>query len=376
MLAACGNEIPDRVPAAPDISNYIPCRLTGKPFWEIYVRENPPLWKAYIEAVKELGIDGWFIYGNFGFQYATDVRWDYGSDIRKNEEKWEVADLVHTPDGTLRQMRLVQDYNPPTKVEKIIKNIKDDFAKLRHLYSPVTGYDPELFTVQREELGELGIMGVNIHVPGFPAYLDSFDGNLESLTYAYYDHPELFEELRQLHHKQAVASAELVADSGIVDSVLLGMSGAITLQSPELFDALSLPTIKEVTKILKTAGVVTGLHSCGKEYHIVKRCAEETDLDYINPLEVPPMGDCNLAQLSKEFGDKIALMGNLHTTKVMLDGTVDDVRRQSLQAIRDAGINGGFVLSTGDQCGMWTPLENIREMVRTVEECGYYPLQL
>ena len=37
--------------------------LTGKPFWDIEMRETPPLWKAYIEAVKYFGIDGWFIYG-------------------------------------------------------------------------------------------------------------------------------------------------------------------------------------------------------------------------------------------------------------------------------------------------------------------------
>jgi uroporphyrinogen decarboxylase len=33
MIAAMGNEQPDQVPVAPDMSNMIPCRLTGKPFW-------------------------------------------------------------------------------------------------------------------------------------------------------------------------------------------------------------------------------------------------------------------------------------------------------------------------------------------------------
>jgi len=35
FLAALRNELPDRVPVAADISNMVPCRLTGKPFWEI-----------------------------------------------------------------------------------------------------------------------------------------------------------------------------------------------------------------------------------------------------------------------------------------------------------------------------------------------------
>ena len=35
-MTAMTNGIPDRVPATPDISNMIPARLTGKPFWELY----------------------------------------------------------------------------------------------------------------------------------------------------------------------------------------------------------------------------------------------------------------------------------------------------------------------------------------------------
>jgi hypothetical protein len=49
----------------------------------------------------------------------------------------------------------------------------------------------------------------------------------------------------------------------------------------------------------------------------VKIAANESNLDNINPLEVPPMGDCDLARLKREFGAKISLMGNLHTTVTM-----------------------------------------------------------
>lgn len=32
MMTAMRREIPGRIPVAPDISNMVPCRLTGKPF--------------------------------------------------------------------------------------------------------------------------------------------------------------------------------------------------------------------------------------------------------------------------------------------------------------------------------------------------------
>ena len=84
------------------------------------------------------------------------------------------------------------------------------------------------------------------------------------------------------------------------------------------------------------------------------------------------MGDCDLAKLKKEFGKKISLMGNLHTTEVMLRGTPGDVRRASRKAIDDAAEGGGFILSTGDQCGRDTPDENILAMIEVARTYGAY----
>jgi len=55
-------------------------------------------------------------------------------------------------------------------------------------------------------------------------------------------------------------------------------------------------------------------------------------------------------------------------------GDTTDVRRESLRAMLDAGAGGGFVLSTGDQCGRDTPDENIFAMVDTAKTYGKYPL--
>jgi len=60
LLAVLHHEMPDCVPCCPDISNMVPCRLTGKPFWDIYVYQNPPLWKAHVDALKHFDIDGGF----------------------------------------------------------------------------------------------------------------------------------------------------------------------------------------------------------------------------------------------------------------------------------------------------------------------------
>jgi uroporphyrinogen decarboxylase len=148
------------------------------------------------------------------------------------------------------------------------------------------------------------------------------------------------------------------------------------MQSPRIARELCLPTIQKLTAMAKHAGIPTMLHSCGKERILVKWCAEETDLNCINPLEIAPMGDCDLAEVKRSHGHQLALMGNLHTTQVMLMGTPHDVRQASLEAILAAGENGGFILSTGDQCGRDTPDENIRAMLDVSKEFGHYPLDI
>jgi uroporphyrinogen decarboxylase len=100
--------------------------------------------------------------------------------------------------------------------------------------------------------------------------------------------------------------------------------------------------------------------------------ANETDLDCIDPLETPPMGDCRLAEVKRRFGDRLCLKGNLHTTETMLARDPATVAEASRRAIEDAGEGGGFILSTGDQCGRDTPDENIFAMVETARAYGRY----
>ena len=84
------------------------------------------------------------------------------------------------------------------------------------------------------------------------------------------------------------------------------------------------------------------------------------------------MGDCDLAELKRLYGRRLCLKGNLHTTSVMLRGSYEDVLEASRKAIEDAAEGGGFILSTGDQCGRDTPDENIQAMIDACEQFGRY----
>ena len=98
----------------------------------------------------------------------------------------------------------------------------------------------------------------------------------------------------------------------------------------------------------------------------------EIDLDVMEPLEAPPGGDVDLADAKRRWGDKFCLKGNLNTFDLMLHGTPDQVAQAAREAIDAAGAGGGFILSTGDQCGRDTPDANFEALVEVSRTYGRY----
>lgn len=370
MITAIMNQQPDRVPVAPDMSNMIPCRLTGKPFWEIYYFFDPPLWRAYIDAVRYFGIDGWFTDGSMQYQWPGD-RYSAIEDIRKTAEMWVVRRRGRLDDQHYHEETTYRVADPPIPTGPPISDIEAMWPLLEKWYAPPVGYNPSLLHRQREELGELGAFGISVSYPGFHMWLNLFQGGLMDLSTWYYYKHDYIEQLRQLHERQVLAQMAMILDER-PDFVLLGASGTLTLQSPKIARELSFPTLQKLTRMAREAGVPTMLHSCGKQRVLVRWCAEESDLNCINPLEIPPMGDCDLAEIKQAHGHQLALMGNLHTTDVMLRGTPEDVARAARAAIDAAGAGGGFILSTGDQCGRDTPDGNIFALVEVAKTYGKY----
>jgi len=349
----------------------IPCKLTAKPFWDVYLYQDPPLWHAYIEAVKFFGFDGW--------QPAAPVELPPHREARLAGPQWREAIIHRTPDRIYTRSHAKIDgretwsnhlnayyiADPPTHgipPEKVglSSDPPADWADVE----PRTSYEGlEAFQAAKEMMGDDGVVGLSVGLPGLGMYPEA--------VYKFYDDESAVIERCERQGERTVNHVrELVALEP--DMILIGISGFMIWNPEPIFRKLALPTLRGITRVCKDAGIPSQIHCCGPEYSLVKIAAEESDLSSINPLEIPPMGDCDLARLKREFGAKISLMGNLHTTEVMLRGTPDDVRRESRKCIDDAAEGGGFILSTGDQCGRDTPFENIRAMIEVARTYGKY----
>jgi len=383
MLTAFRNQQPDRVPVSPDISNMIPAKLTGKPFWEIYLDGDPPLWKAYVEAVKYYRIDGWQYGGYLGRLIdstkalkptdKTDERKFRNVVISKSRDAITVRTYCTTPKGKLWSDTIFFRDQPPWTTRKYFKDFEKDFDHLQYFYPDPSDRSGEAYWIMANSMGDMGTTGLAVGLPGFQDLFGLIDGGLEEICRLYLKKRDLIEEYRKMFHEYAVSYLE----RGLQihpEFVLVGASGLLTLQSPAVFDNLSLPTLKEITRMAKEADVPTHLHSCGRERYVVEKAAQETDLSSIEPLEPPPGGDCDLADIKRLYGKKIALKGNIQTTRLLM-ASPDEVERMAKWCIDAAGEGGGYVLSTGDQVGRDTPDENLFRLVEFGRKYGKYPLR-
>jgi uroporphyrinogen decarboxylase len=368
LQAVLHGEIPDCVPACPDISNMIPARLTGKPFWNIYIYQDPPLWKAYIDAAKYFDIDAGFELYDFG-------------DLFGDELPRERRIVHHRADGSF----VTQEYFPETGewskyVEvhtaamppaTLIKPESLSLPPVPDTWEEITGVRQwpkglELWKLIKYELGDQGVLGM-------PSGMSTLIITDPDDIYEYHDNPAKFHQRRDDMIRRAEQRMEIISSlEEKPDFLFCGASGSLVWQSPRMFRELALPVLRRVTEMSWDLGIPTHVHSCGPERLLVKMAAEETKLTIVDPLEIPPMGDCDLAELKHLYGHKIILKGNLHTTNVMLNGSVDDVVSASKKCIDAAAVGGGFILSTGDQTPRDAPFENIFAVVETARTYGKY----
>jgi len=380
VLCAMRNGMPDRVPVAPDISMYVPMRFSGctsQDFWT-GPKTGIPHWEAYIDAADHYGLDAWTapVFGLPLVYEESQVEWERESFVDPARDAMVMKATAHTPLGDLQQESVCHRGDQAAVTEKLMKDLAADFPSFQFLQPMPRGLDGAASEAQRRACHDRGhAYGVTVAYPGFQMWNVWLQGGVESLAYVEADAPELLEQWLEWDLERGTREMELALSAGL-DYILFGGSGTITLASPALAAKYALPGLAKWSAMAKAAGLPTMLHSCGKNRALADMLADETDVGMLNPLEPPPMGDIDLAQVKRAHGSRLAFMGNLHTTDVMLLGTPQDVRRESLKAIRDAGAGGGFVLSTGDQCGRDTPDANLLEMVATAHELGAYPLDI
>lgn len=107
------------------------------------------------------------------------------------------------------------------------------------------------------------------------------------------------------------------------------------------------------------------LHICGNTTKVLDLMADTgapiLEIDY----------KVDLAEARSIVGNRSCLLGNIHPIQVLLRGTPELVAEESRKCIESAGKDSGFILGSGCEVAVDTPLENTKAMVKAAREYSY-----
>jgi len=238
LLTVLKGNIPDYVPVAPDFSNMIPARRTGKPFWDLYLYNNPPIWEAYIDCARHFGIDS-VMDGHFPFRWPSD---------EVDPRPWEMFIVYRDAERIVTQASFVENS----------RRVWQERVNVYYASDPPTwGVDPAMIGLSAVPshyeplegartvdngiagLGDQGVVGV------FLTY-SSVVGSEEGV-YHFADHPEELEKVKadrlaQVERRFADLMAMQTQDRP--DFLCVGGSGTLIFQSPAFFREHAFPAVK------------------------------------------------------------------------------------------------------------------------------------
>lgn len=156
------------------------------------------------------------------------------------------------------------------------------------------------------------------------------------------------------------AQAQLKAGT---DAIWLGdcVAGSSFI-SPQQFAEFAAEPAKKVSQAIKSKGGLVFYHSCENSIEHLKLAAE-LEFSAINIGE-----DIDIAEVKKQIGDKVCIMGNIDPIEVLWQGSPKDVEKETIRIIEAAGKKGGFIFNSAEGIVAETPEENLKTMIHSIRK--------
>jgi len=146
------------------------------------------------------------------------------------------------------------------------------------------------------------------------------------------------------------------------------------MMSPAMYRKILKPVHADYIRFVKehTEAKVM-FHTDGDVFPLVDDFVE-MGVDILNPIQTSAGKMANLVELKQRHGRDIVFCGGMDTSRVLPDGTPEDVRQEVRRIIGLLGQGGGLMIGAVHTVMDDVPSENILAMVDSVEEFGHYPL--
>ena len=346
FISAALRQRPDKVPVAPYMGNF-GAALAGVPIGE-YNTDGAKMARAQIAAWEVLGqdvvvaqSDGYYIAEGFGCVI--------------NQPRDTTPNLVRPAAATLDDAcRLVvpdprTDGRMPVYIEAV-RRLKDHFGD------------------------SVAIRGTGTGPFSLASYLTGGTENF-LMEIATAEMEEDAERERKLKTVMEISSDALIVflkatiEAGS-DIAQAGDSlASLSMISPAIYEKYVYPyevkVFETINPIIHARGGVTLLHICGDTTRILPLMSR-TGADILEIDSLVDMGEAR-----RNFGDRVAFMGNIEPSRVLFQGTPEAVYDECVACMSTARAEeGGFILGSGCEVPPNAPPENIRAMVRAAREFG------
>lgn len=146
----------------------------------------------------------------------------------------------------------------------------------------------------------------------------------------------------------------------------LGATNA-SLISPEMFRQMCFPAMKEQIGRIKDSGQYTFLHSCGNTWELIDMFIE-AGVDCYQSLQTDAGMDID--KLYERFDNKLTFWGGI-AVEILINGTMDDVRRNVREAVEKAK-RAKAIVGPSHSIAYGTPYDNFMAMLDEFEKISAY----
>ena len=190
-----------------------------------------------------------------------------------------------------------------------------------------------------------------------------------------YDAPDLIHRYLDARLQQTLLLLEETLRRG-VDGIHGGYDWASArgpMFSPAHFAEFVFPRLRQITALCRQYNVPYIKHTDGNVNALLPGMIE-AGVDGFQAIE--PGAGMDIAQLKRDYGHCLTLIGNVDCAGVLVHGPAEAVRAQTRQVIRQAASGGGFLLSSSNSIHPDVKPEYYLAMLDTARHAGAYPINI
>ncbi|KLU63125.1 methylcobalamin:coenzyme M methyltransferase [Peptococcaceae bacterium CEB3] len=276
--------------------------------------------------------------------FYTGFCYNASPDVRvKKKERVENRNRISEEIVTYKDFKLIKSHSTGKDGTKIKFFVEDIDELMKILDMPYVPVEPDIkqYFIEKEELGDKGLMMIDIGDPLVPLHYLMNAENFSIFSLTEYDKILQFTDVM---YKRVLNLYRYLLEKNVgeVFFIVGAEFAGPPMVSPSKFNEMSARYVKGICDLIREYGKKSIVHYHGNLFRVLDGM-KEINPDGLHTIEAPPIGDCTIPQAREKLGSDLVLIGNIQ---------YDDLTRKSKEEIDEMvkqaieeGKTGRFILS-------------------------------